>query len=216
MSSPADVPNRGLRERKKAKTRARIQHEALALFRTQGYGATTVEQIAAAAEVSQSTFFRYFPTKEAVVLTDDFDPLVAAAFRAQPADVGVVQALRRAFRAVAETLGADELADLRERSVMIFQVPELWAASLVQLTDTMQMMADLIAERVGRDSDEWQVRTLAGAAVGVMISLMPRWTEEPDIDVLASIDDALAFLEAGLPIAGITTASRRQRQKRSS
>jgi AcrR family transcriptional regulator len=215
MSSPADVPTRGLRERKKAKTRARIQHEALALFRRQGYPATTVEQIVAAAEVSESTFFRYFPTKEAVVITDDFDPLVAAAFRAQPAELGVVPAMRRAFRAVAEMLGEAELADLRERSVMIFQVPELWAASLVQLTDTMQMMAELIAERVGRDSDEWEVRALAGAMIGVMISLMPRWTEEPEVDVLASIDGALAFLEAGLPIATIAAPSRQPRRKRS-
>jgi AcrR family transcriptional regulator len=215
MSSPADVPTRGLRERKKAKTRARIQHEALALFRRQGYAATTVEQIVAAAEVSESTFFRYFPTKEAVVITDDFDPLVAAAFRAQPAELGVVPAMRRAFRAVAEMLGEAELADLRERSVMIFQVPELWAASLVQLTDTMQMMAELIAERVGRDSDEWEVRALAGAMIGVMISLMPRWTEEPEVDVLASIDGALAFLEAGLPIATIAAPSRQPRRKRS-
>jgi AcrR family transcriptional regulator len=201
MPSPADVPARGLRERKKAKTRARIQHEALDLFRTHGYQATTIEQIVAAAEISESTFYRYFPTKEAVVVTDDLDPLVAAAFRAQPAEFGAVEALRRAFRAVAETLGAEEVADLRERSVMIFQVPDLWAASLSQLTDTMQMMAELIAERVGRDSTDWQVRALAGAAIGVMISLMPRWTEDPDSDVLASIDDALAFLEAGLPLA---------------
>jgi AcrR family transcriptional regulator len=216
MSAPGEIPGRGLRERNKAKTRARIQHEALALFRTHGYAATTVEQIAAAAEVSESTFFRYFSTKEAVVITDDFDPLVAAAFRAQPADIGPVEAIRRAFHAVAENLAADELNDLRERSVMIFHVPDLWAASLVQLTDTMQMMAELIAERVGRASDDWQVRALAGAAVGVMISLMPRWTEDPDLDVLASIDDALAFLDAGLPIARNTGSQRRGRQMRSS
>jgi transcriptional regulator GlxA family with amidase domain len=53
----------GLRERKKTKTRAAIREHALRLFREQGYEATTVEQIAEAAEVSHSTFFRYFPTK---------------------------------------------------------------------------------------------------------------------------------------------------------
>jgi hypothetical protein len=112
-----------------------------------------------------------------------------------------VDALRRAFKTVAGSLGADELADMRERSAMIFQVPDLWAASLVQLTDTMQMLSELIAERAGRDSKDWQVRALAGAMVGVMISLMPRWTEEPDLDLIASVDDALAFLEAGLPLS---------------
>src|SRR5713101_2607092 len=100
MSRKDDRPALGLRERKKAKTRAAIQQYALRLFREQGYAATTVEQIAAAVEVSPSTFFRYFPTKEDVVLYDAFDPLLIAAFEAQPADLSPIQALRGAMRAV--------------------------------------------------------------------------------------------------------------------
>src|SRR5580704_2257713 len=61
----------GLRERKKARTRASIREHALRLFREQGYHATTVEKIAEAAEISPSTFFRYFPTKEDLVLQDE-------------------------------------------------------------------------------------------------------------------------------------------------
>src|SRR5215470_9181781 len=78
------VARPGLRERKKAKTRAAIRQHAFQLFREQGYEATTVEQIAEAAEVSHSTFFRYFPTKEAVVLQDGRERRWIDALRARP------------------------------------------------------------------------------------------------------------------------------------
>src|SRR6266496_1242722 len=161
MSAQVDHPKPGLRERKKAKTREAIQHSALALFRKHGYASTTIEQICEAAEVSESTFFRYFPTKEAVVLTDEYDPVIADAFRAQPANVGVIAAMRRAIRSVFETLTPDDLADQRQRSVMTFEVPELWGATLVQLSETMQMVAELVAERVGREPDDVAVRSVA-------------------------------------------------------
>jgi AcrR family transcriptional regulator len=89
-----------LRERKKARTRDAIQSQALRLFRDQGYEATAVSQIAEAAEVSESTFFRYFPTKEDVVMWDRFDPLILDAVRLQPAGSGPIVALRGAFRDV--------------------------------------------------------------------------------------------------------------------
>src|SRR5512138_2327695 len=108
-------PSPGLRERKKAKTRAAIQEHALRLFQEQGYAATTVEQIAEAAEVSPSTFFRYFPTKEDVVLYDDLDPLFIAAFEAQPPELTTIQALRKAMRAVFTSIPPEELARQLER-----------------------------------------------------------------------------------------------------
>src|ERR1051326_4996766 len=88
----------GLRERKKARTRAAIREHALRLFRANGYQRTTVEQIAAAAEVSPSTFFRYFPTKEDVVLQDDMDTRMIEALERQPADLSPLSAVRAAGR----------------------------------------------------------------------------------------------------------------------
>src|SRR3954454_2644348 len=88
----------GLRERKKAKPRAAIREHALRLFREQGYQRTTVEQIAAAAEVSPSTFFRYFPTKEDLVLQDDMDTRLVEAFERQPSGLSPIAALRGAIR----------------------------------------------------------------------------------------------------------------------
>ena len=82
------------RQRKKTATRDRIRGSALRLFREQGYDATTVEQIAAAAGVSHMTFFRYFPTKEDVALSDGYDPLIASLIAQTPATWPLIRRIR--------------------------------------------------------------------------------------------------------------------------
>src|SRR5215813_6820235 len=124
MITEDDQPRPGLRERKKAKTRAAIQQHALRLFQEQGYEATTIEQIAEAAEISPSTFFRYFPTKEDVVLYDAFDPLLFAAFEAQPAELSPVQAMRSALRQLFADLPPAEAEQQWERGRLILSVPD--------------------------------------------------------------------------------------------
>jgi AcrR family transcriptional regulator len=190
----------GLRERKKAKTRAAIRQHAMRLFQHQGYEATTVEQIAEAAEVSPSTFFRYFPTKEAVVLTDDYDPLIVAAFKALPAGMSSIAALRAAFRQVLADLTAEQVAQERQRLALIRSAPELRAAMLDQLTLTIRELAELVAERVGRQPEELAVRTLVGAVIGVALAVMFTAAEDPTADLFALLDQAMAHLEAGLPL----------------
>jgi AcrR family transcriptional regulator len=189
----------GLRERKKAKTRAAIQHEALRLFREQGYEATTVEQIAEAAEISPSTFFRYFPAKEDLVLTDDYDPLIIQAIRAQPESLGPVQAVRAAMRTVFEGLTEEELADLRSRAGLAVAVPELRAGMLDQSAQTVRQVTELAAERAGLSPDDFAVYTMAGAILGVMVAAELYWVQHPECQLFPLLDDALAYLERGLP-----------------
>jgi AcrR family transcriptional regulator len=190
----------GLRERKKAKTRAAIQHHALRLFREQGYETTTVEQIAEAAEISPSTFFRYFPTKEDVVLWDDLDPVIFAAFEAQPAELSPIQAMRRALHATFDGLSSDEAAQVWERARLILAVPELRMRMLDQLASAIQMTAEMLAKRVGFRADEIAVRTYAGAIIGALISAMLAGTEAPTADYVALMDASLVYLEAGMPL----------------
>jgi AcrR family transcriptional regulator len=198
--SEAERPPVGLRERKKARTRAAIRQHALRLFRERGYAETTVDQIAAAAEVSPSTFFRYFPSKEDVVIQDDYDPLLVEAFRAQPPDLSPLRALRGAVQAVLGGISAADEAELREQSMLIFTVPELWAASLDNLTRTMDLVADLVAARIGRRPDELPVRVFAGAVLGTSWSVSLHWLRNPGVDLAAALDAALGQLEAGLPL----------------
>jgi AcrR family transcriptional regulator len=190
----------GLRARKKAKTRAAIQQHALRLFREQGYAATMVEQIAVAAEISPSTFFRYFPTKEDVVLCDDLDPLLIAAFDAQPPELSLVQAMRGAIHAVFFELPPDEMQQQLERSQLILGVPDLRMRMLDQFAGLVQLVAELVSRRAGRRVDDVAVRAYAGAMMGVLLSALVVGQEDPSADVVAAMDASLAFLEAGLPL----------------
>ena len=188
----------GLRERKKARTRALIQAHALRLFRTQGYDATTIEQITAAAEVSETTLFRYFPTKESLVLSDDYDPQVVEAFQAQPEDMAPLRAMREAFHEVFGGLSAQERQAQRERIALIMAVPALRAALLGQFTDVMQLLAGAFARRAGRRADDFAMRTAAGAVIGVMFAVLAELAEDAEADIPALIDTAMAQLETGL------------------
>ena len=198
--APAAARPVGLRERKKARTRAAIREHALRLFREQGYNATTVEQIAEAAEVSPSTFFRYFPTKEDVVLQDDFDLLGMEAFEAQPAELSPVAALRAATAKIVATLTPEELAQFRETTRLTLTVPEVRARALDEFARTIDEIAAAIAKRTGRAPDDFAVRNVAGALIGVIMSATMPWSEGPNQDMFQRIDAALAHLEAGLPL----------------
>jgi len=196
MSSREPPPS--LRERRKARTRAAIQTHALALFRKQGYQATTIDQIINAAEVSETTFFRYFPTKEDLVLQDDLDPLIVAAVTAQPADTPPLDAIRAAVRAAFDSLTAAQRQEFRDRVSLIIVEPALRAAMLDQLSRAIQLLADPIAARAGRPRDDLAVRTIAGAAIGAMMAAMAALADDPTADLADTIDQALGHLAAGL------------------
>lgn len=190
----------GLRERKKEWVRSQIREHAMRLFREQGYTATTVDQIAEAAEVSQSTFFRYFATKEDVVLKDDHDDRILAAFLEQPADLPPIQATRQAIRAVYAGLSAEELARERERHELISSTPELRPRALDTLIEGIELLAQALAHRHGLDPEDLAVRTFAGALVGVSLSSMFAAARTPDTDFMTLYDKSLQLLEDGLPL----------------
>jgi AcrR family transcriptional regulator len=189
-------PRPGLRERTKARTRAAIREHAFRLFREQGYDATTVEQIAGAAEVSPSTFFRYFPTKEDVVLQDGMDARWAEAVLAQPPGLSALAALRAAISTAFAGLPPGELALLRESASLAVSVPAVRARLLDEFGRTIGVIAAAAAQRAGRDPDDLAVRTLAGAVMGVV---MTAWFATGDLEgMMAELDRGLALLETGL------------------
>jgi len=200
----------GLRERKKARTRASLREHALRLFREQGYHATTVEQIAAAAEVSPSTFFRYFPTKEDLVLQDDMDTRVLEAFDRQPPELAPLAAVRAAMREAWNSFTPTEWEQIEQGAWLSMEVPEIRARSMNEFARIINAISAALARRTGREPDDMRVRVAAGAVVGAMMAIfLPERVESagalPDPHHVGAhaadrIDEALALLEHGLPL----------------
>jgi AcrR family transcriptional regulator len=187
-----------LRERKKAKTRRTIQEQALRLFAEQGYDATTVEQIAEAAEISPSTFFRYFPTKEDVVIQDDYDPMVVAILAAQPKELSVVAAMRATIKEAFTNITAEEELQIKARTRLQISVPALRARMVDNMIEIVEVFGRVLAERADRPHPDPMLRTLAGAMVGVMIPTVFAWAESDDPQRLSDLmEEALTYLEVG-------------------
>ncbi|SHI01823.1 transcriptional regulator, TetR family [Streptomyces sp. 3214.6] len=200
MSSPADRPHLGLRERKKIKTREAIRTATYALIREQGYDATTIDQIADRAEVSPSTVFRYFPTKEDIVLTDEWDPILVAELRARPADEPWPESVRYVMMRAARMGITDDLEVARLRTRVMAQVPAVRSRMMESMSVTGRMFSIAIGERIGLDPDSLEVRVYMMSLMGGLMQASLYWAENDhrdDFEVL--LDRALNVLEHGLP-----------------
>jgi AcrR family transcriptional regulator len=166
-SAPA---NPGLRERKKQQTRLRIIAAALDLCDTQGFDATTIEQIANVADVSPRTINRYFESKEDIVLgpVQDFGRTIAETLREQPRTGNELQALLAAFLHVvdqaAEGGEADPLSfrQFQKMQRILRSSPSVSARSTELADDKNTAIAAVVAERLGTEPDARAVRLLVG------------------------------------------------------
>jgi AcrR family transcriptional regulator len=199
-----DQPKRSFRDWKKSKIKDSIQREALRLFREQGYEATTVEQIADAAEISRITFFRYFPTKADVVASDIFDLSVLEACRMQPAELNPIQALRVVLRETFVDCPASELEQMRERHMLLFTVPALREAMQNRMTSKVRLVARMIAERTHQNENDFAVLTLAGIIIGVGLAAGVGTKGDHEDGLMeryyALLDAGLSYLETRLSL----------------
>jgi AcrR family transcriptional regulator len=196
----------GLRERKKQRTRRQIIDAAMGLFAERGYHATTIADIAAAADVAPRTFFSYFPSKEAVVFhrTDrDLDGLARALRDRLPGETAF-DALRRWIDTMFDEWAADEdEALLRKRLCREDEGLANFEGGL------MARMHELLLEAIAADLDEppdaLRPRLVAAAAVAALTSLEGSFDKSTEkrgpvakADALAVLDDAIRFLRGGL------------------
>ncbi|MFT7836719.1 TetR family transcriptional regulator [Saccharothrix sp. BKS2] len=197
MTTDQTRPAGGLREQRKARTRRAIREHALRLFLAQGYDETTVEEIAAAAGVSHMTFFRYFPTKEAVVEDDDYDPLIAALVRERPAGEDPVTALRTALRTGLDAVLASDRDALYTRTRLIVTTPALRARQWLNTDATGSLLAGALAEREGVRVD-LRLRVIAAATTAALVTALNAWVDGGGArDLRDLVDEAFAALGSG-------------------
>ncbi|MHB9859437.1 TetR/AcrR family transcriptional regulator [Streptomyces sp. YIM S03343] len=198
--APADRPRLGLRERKKIKTREGIRAAAYALIREQGYDATTVEQIAERAEVSPSTVFRYFATKEDIVLTDEYDPVMLEELRKRPSDEPWMDSVRYIMRYAISATAMEDPVVLKARARLMVEVPAVRSRIMESMSGTGRVLGQAIAERTGLDPESLEVRVFAMSLVGGLMEVILYWAEHDHADELpALVERALDVIEQGLP-----------------
>ncbi|MGI5428311.1 TetR/AcrR family transcriptional regulator [Streptomyces sp. CA-179760] len=199
-TTPSDRPPLGLRERKKIKTRRAIRGATYALIEEQGYDATTIEQIADRAEVSPSTVFRYFPTKEDIVVTDEWDPLMTAELRARPEDESWADVLRHVMRKALDLSLAEEPEVTRLRARLGVEVPAVRARMIESTAATGLQLREALAERSGLAPDSLELRVFAMSVMGGLMEVSHYWAETGHRENIRDlVDRALDVLEHGLP-----------------
>ncbi|WP_193597437.1 TetR/AcrR family transcriptional regulator [Microbacterium sp. YJN-G] len=171
-------------------------HEALAqaaweLFSERGYEATAMAHIAERAGVSEMTLFRHFPTKEALVVTDPFDPLLAEAVRERPAEEPAMRALAEGIRQAWARIGADDVRMLRARLELIARTPALRGAIERGSDDTV---AALVAALVDRGTSEEQARVAATALIAGLSTALLQWARSEQTTLDAALGAALDVL----------------------
>jgi len=169
------------------------------LFELHGYEQTTVEQIAEAAAISPRTFFRYFPTKEDVVLWDEYDPLVAEILASRPADESLADTFRAVIRETVTGLYGQDPERLLTRVRLTSTVPELRARMRDERTHGVELVLPALAEARGRQPDAMQVRVVGSAMLGAVAIALDHWQEsDGKRDLIGLIDDALDSLAAAM------------------
>ncbi|GJF08491.1 TetR family transcriptional regulator [Mycolicibacterium cyprinidarum] len=190
----------GLRERKKRQTRATLIDAAVSLSDRQGFDGTTVDQIAAIADVSPRTFSRYFATKDAIAiaLLDEVLAKTAAELARQPPELDHFEALRRAYLAMAQ--GTKMAPDGALSSHRLLQILRITVSSATVRQSAIEYRANAVdavmAERLGTNTDDRRVKLLAAVWGALLITAVRDLVEDATVAGSVSIDDAVAAFES--------------------
>jgi TetR/AcrR family transcriptional regulator, regulator of mycofactocin system len=194
----------GLRERKKQRTREQIVEAAMRLFAERGYHATTIADIATAADVAPRTFFAYFPSKEAVVFHNvdrDLDSLANALRDRLPGETAF-DALRRWIDAMFDQWMAEgDEALLRKRLCSEDEGLANFEGGIMGRIH--ELLLEAVAADLGESPDALRPRLVTAATIAALTSLEGTLHENTErrlakAEALAVLDDAMLFLRGGI------------------
>ncbi|MGW0792958.1 TetR family transcriptional regulator [Streptomyces sp. NPDC002911] len=189
----------GLRERRRRATLAEIENAALGLFERQGFEGTTVEHIAAAAGVSTSTFFRYFPTKEDAALGTNqaFEVTLAARLEGSAVAAAPLREVERAVGEVLQELEVDR-ADVVERMLRVRRLAGADAVlrGAVQRREAEQCdrFVQMLAATVGSTAVDRRVRVLAEIVSAALRVTFDAWAADGEADPVETFRSVCAHL----------------------
>jgi AcrR family transcriptional regulator len=190
-----------LRDHARGAVRDEVMRHAWLLFSRQGFEATTVDQIAAAAGMSRRTFFRYFTGKDELVLTRlvESGESVVEAFRARPADEPVWTSLRRAFdEGVVQQEAHADLA--RPLLVMLRTEPGVRATVIEWRRRWQDLLEPAVAERLPRrragNSPDVRAAAIVASALSCLETAQGAWAEHPHSRLSTLLDQAMTTVTA--------------------
>lgn len=166
----------GLRERKRVATVHHVQEVAVGLFDERGFDAVTVEQVAREAEVSPSTVYRHFGTKEGLIIRDEHDDVLFARIGELLPDHDLVDAALLALEDITEDHFVRDLDLTIRRTRYMLEVPSVRAAALLYAWEMAEQLAGVLAVMPhARDRDALELRTVAAAFVMGLLGAIEEW-----------------------------------------
>lgn len=197
----APGPGPGLRDRKRREAMLRIQAVALDLFEHQGFDAVTVEEIAAGALVSPSSVYRYFGTKEEIVLWDEYDLGLEALLGSALAEQVPLEGVRRILFATLDDLTAEAETVLRRRATLMTTTPALEQAAAARAYGMAETVGRLLATQLGRPEQDLDVQVFAHALTGGLLGMMHHWQGSGFAAPLSTVAERVfVIFEEGLDI----------------
>lgn len=199
--SAAGAPAPGLTARRKERIRRELADAAASLFYQRGYDATTIEDIAAAVEVSPRTVYRYFATKDELIVAlgqSNADAFLAA-LRARPAEESANDAVRAAVATAFGSKWRESAWRVRAFLTLINDTPVLRARWVAEAYDAQRQLAAVLAERNGTGAGDLRNLVAAGAVTLAINTALQEWARQRKVKTPDGfVDDALVMLAGPL------------------